>query len=102
MTTLSRSRAWQRAHLGTDRKLLRATLPAGLVEDAEAFARSRGLSMAALTALALTLIQRHDGDLETTLRILERTHHMRFRSPLDLGSGMPDRAPRSGHDGGSR
>lgn len=93
MTTRSRSRVWQQAHLGTDRKLLRATLPAGLVEDAEAFARSRGLSLAALTAIALTLVQRHDENLGTALRILERTHHMRFRPPADLPPSLADRAP---------
>lgn len=102
MTTLSRSRVWQQAHLGNDRELLRATLPVALVEDADTFPRSQGLSMAALTALALTLIQRHDGDLGTTLRILERTHHMRLRPPVDVCTGMPDRALQNGNEGGSR
>lgn len=79
MTTLSRQRAWQTAHVGVDRRALRITLPASLVSDAEALANAQGVSVPGLVAAALTYAQLHPGAVLALLPVIERTQDMRFR-----------------------
>ena len=82
MTTLSRQRAWQTAHVGVDRRALRITLPSDLVADAEAFAHQHGLSVPGLVAAALTYAQHHPDAVLPLVPVIERTQGMRFRPPV--------------------
>ena len=81
MTTLSRQRAWQTAHVGVDRRALRITLPSDLVSDAEAFAHQHGVSVPGLVAAALTYAQLHPDAVLPLVPVIERTQGMRFRPP---------------------
>ena len=81
MTSLSRQRTWQTAHLGVDRRPLRITLPADLVAEAEAFAHQHGLSVPGLVAAALTYAQLHPDAVLPLIPVIERTQGLRFRPP---------------------
>lgn len=82
MTTLSRQRAWQTAHVGVDRRAIRITLPNSLVSDAEAFAHQHAVSVPALVAAALTYAQHHPDAVLPLVPVIERTEGMRFRPPV--------------------
>lgn len=81
MSSLSRQRTWQNAHVGVDRRAIRITLPASLVSDAEALANAQGVSMPGLVAAALTYAQLHPDAVLALLPVIERTQDMRFRPP---------------------
>lgn len=89
MSTLSRQRAWQTAHLGVDRRPLRITLPSDLVADAEALANNRGVSLPGLVAAALTYAQQHPDAVLSLLPVIERTQAMRFRAPRSTTGAKP-------------
>lgn len=79
MTTLSRQRDWQAAHIGVDRRPLRITLPTDLVAEAEAFAHQHGVSVPGLVAAALAYAQHHPDAVLPLVPVIERTQGMRFR-----------------------
>ncbi len=79
MTTISRQRAWQTAHLGVDRRPLRITLPTDLVLQAEALAHQHGVSVPGLVAAALTYAQHHPDAVLPLVQVIERTQGIRFR-----------------------
>lgn len=82
MSTLSRQRVWQTAHLGVDRRPLRITLPTDLVAEAEAFAHQHGVSLPGLVAAALAYAEQHPDAVLSLLPIIERTQGIRFRPPV--------------------
>lgn len=82
MTTLSRQRTWQTAHLGVDRRPLRITLPTDLVAEAEAFAHQHGVSVPGLVAAALAYAQHHPAAVLPLIPVIERTQGVRFRPPV--------------------
>ncbi|WP_157798586.1 hypothetical protein [Dyella ginsengisoli] len=82
MSSLSRQRDWQNAHLGLDRRAIRITLPASLVSDAEALANAQGVSVPGLVAAALAYAEQHPDEVLSLLPIIERTQGIRFRPPV--------------------
>lgn len=82
MSSHSRQRTWQTAHLGVDRRPLRITLPTDLVAEAEAFAHQHGLSVPGLVAAALTYAQHHPDAVLPLVQVIERTQGIRFRPPV--------------------
>lgn len=89
MSTLSRQRAWQTAHLGVDRRPLRITLPTDLVLEAEALAHQHGVSVPGLVAAALAYAQHHPDAVLPLIPVIERTQGMRFRPPLKRSRAKP-------------
>lgn len=89
MTTISRQRTWQAAHMGVDRRALRITLPNDLVSEAEALARQRGVSVPALVAAALTYAQLQPDAVLPLVPVIERTQGMCFRPPVEANGAKP-------------
>ena len=79
MSSLSRQRDWQTAHLCVDRRAIRITLPASVVSDAEALANNHGVSLPGLVAAALAYAEQHPDAVLSLLPIIERTQGIRFR-----------------------
>ncbi len=90
MTTISRQRAWQTAHLGVDRRPLRITLPTDLVAETEAFAHRHGVSVPGLVAAALAYAQHHPDAVLPLVQVIERTQGIRFRPPVQPGGRSRD------------
>lgn len=79
---------WRKAHLNRDRALLQAMLPLPLVRECDQEAESLGLSRAAYLAGVLSLADDFRDQIVMRVRLLERQHGMKFRSPGSSVSNM--------------
>lgn len=84
--TSTENSRWRKAHLKHDRALLHATLPFALVRDCDQEAERLGLSRAAYVAGCLALASEFSDQIVLRVRLLERQHGVRFRTP---GSPSP-------------
>jgi len=77
----SENARWRKAHLNLDRSILQATLPLALVRECDQEAERLGLSRAAYVAGCLSLAAEFSDQIALRVRLLERQHGVRFRSP---------------------
>jgi len=93
----SENARWRKAHLNLDRSLLQATLPLALVRECDQEAERLGLSRAAYVAGCLSLASEFSDQIVMRVRLLERQHGVRFRSPGSPASnkqGSPAALPK--------
>jgi len=77
---------WRLNHTGKDRALLNALLPLPIVRECDQEAERLGLSRAAYVAGCLALASEFSEQIVLRVRLLERQHGVRFRTP---GSPSP-------------
>jgi hypothetical protein len=86
---------WRRTHLDSDRAILHAVLPRPLVQSVDTDAEALGLSRAAYVAAALSLVTEFRDQIQLRVRLLERQHGVRFRSPTGSACSTKRSPPRA-------